>query len=34
MVVRVTHLPQHFAVPVGFQDHAAFEGKAAEKVVF
>jgi hypothetical protein len=33
MVVRVPHLPQHLAVPVGFQDDAAFERKAAEKVV-
>ena len=33
MVVRVTQFPQHFAVSVGFQDHAAFERKAAEKVV-
>ena len=33
MVVRVTHLPQNVTVLVGFQDHTAFEGKAAEKVV-
>ena len=33
MVVRVTHFPQHLAVPVGFQGHAAFERKPAERVV-
>src|SRR5215831_11720993 len=25
MVVRVAYFPQHFAIPVGFQDDAAFE---------
>src|SRR5712691_11123771 len=31
MVIRVTDLPKHFAVPVSFQDDAALEGKPTEK---
>jgi hypothetical protein len=29
MMIRVTYFPQHFAIPVGFQDDAAFEREAA-----
>src|SRR5215472_11477799 len=33
MMVRVTYFPQHFAIPVGFQDDAAFEREAAQKAL-
>ena len=33
MMVRVAYFPQHFAIPVGFQDDAAFEREAAEEAL-
>jgi len=33
MMVRVAYFPQHFAIPVGFQDDAAFEREAAQKAL-
>src|SRR5215467_6339248 len=33
MMVRMPYFPQHLAVPVGFQDNAAFERKAAQKAL-
>src|SRR5262249_34345300 len=33
MVVPVAYFPQHFAIPVGFQDDAAFEREAAQKAL-
>jgi hypothetical protein len=33
MVVRMTYLPQHVAVPVSLQDDAAFEREAAEEAL-
>jgi hypothetical protein len=33
MMVRMAHFPQHLAVPVRFQHHAALKGKPAEKIL-
>jgi hypothetical protein len=33
VMIWMPHFPQHVAVPVGFQNHAALEGKAAEKIL-
>src|SRR5262249_43070475 len=33
MMVRVTYLPKDLAIPVGFQDHAAFEWKSIKKAL-
>src|SRR5262249_61055192 len=33
MVIRMAHFPQHLAIPVRFESHAAFEWKAAEKAL-
>src|SRR5947209_11850147 len=33
MVIPMAYLPQHLAVPIRFQDHAAFERKTTEKAL-
>ena len=33
MVIGVAHFPEHVAVPVGLQHHAALEWKTAEKIL-
>src|SRR5262245_29114194 len=33
MVVWMTDFPQYLAVPVGFQDHASLEWKAAQEIL-
>src|SRR5215831_14226013 len=34
MMVGMAYFPEHLTIPVHFQDHAAFEGKATEKALF
>jgi len=34
MMVGMAYFPEHLTIPVRFQDHAAFEGKATEKALF
>src|SRR5262249_37347500 len=34
MMIRMAHLPEHLAIPVRLQNHAAFEREATEKALF